>query len=281
MRGLASIRPRQGPKRSSRVLLSHLSLCDSLNASDRMLSYLLAKIPAQTPNDAPSGVRSPRESAPSRLSIQGRLQGYWPGLRRNEMKSSRWYVEDPDVAVVLLVSPRTDVSVLSPSATDLADASITSHWIRPHGGRLAIEWAAGGIVLEHGGVSSDPDSRRILLIKRNGLWDLPKGKLEADDASMSACSIREVSEETGVEATLDPQGSSVAALTTQHVYERSNTLRIKTTLWYTLHYVSGSLKAQVEEGIEDMAWCALPDALERISFPSLTDLLQRWTVASR
>lgn len=281
MRGDGLVWRRRYPARSNRVLLPHHLLPDTLNASVRMLSYLLARIPQQSRADVPAHTHTARDGAPSRIPIQGQLNGYWPGLRRDEMKSSRWYVEDPDVAVVSLVSPRMDLSVLSPYAADGANTSIAAHWIRPQGGRLAIEWAAGGIVLEHGDESASRDPLRILLIKRNGVWDLPKGKLEATDASLSDCSIREVLEETGVETTPEPLGLRVPALTTQHLYERSDTLRIKTTLWYTLHYVAGRLEPQVEEGIEDMAWCAVPDALARISFPSLTDLLERWTVASR
>lgn len=281
MRGDGLVWRRRYPARLIRVLLPHHSLLDTLNASGRMLSYFLARIPPQSRTDVSAHTHTMRDGAPSRLPGQGSLNGYWPGLRRDEMKSSRWYVADPDVAVVSLTSPRTDLSVLSASTAEMAGLSISGHWMRPQGGRLAIEWAAGGIVLKHGGESAGRDPRRILLIKRNGVWDLPKGKLEATDASLSDCSIREVLEETGVEATLEPLGLRVPALTTQHLYERSDTLRIKTTLWYTLHYVSGRLEPQVEEGIEDMAWCVVPDALARISFPSLTDLLERWTVASR
>ena len=281
MRGDGVVWRRRYSARSNRVLLPHHLLLATLNASGRMLSFLLARIPPPSRSDVPAHTPTTRDDAPSRLPIQGQLSGYWPGLRRDEMKSSRWYVADPDVAVVSLVSPRMDLSVLSPSTAEMAGASITGHWIRPQGGRLAIEWAAGGIVLEHGDESAGRDPRRILLIKRNGVWDLPKGKLEATDASLLDCSIREVLEETGVEAAPEPLGLRVPALATQHLYERSDTLRIKTTLWYTLHYVSGSLEPQVEEGIEDMAWCAVPEALARISFPSLTDLLERWTVASR
>ena len=44
-----------------------------------------------------------------------------------------------------------------------------------------------------GGVTSDPEGR-LLLIFRNGRWDLPKGKLEPGE-QIEECAVREVSEE--------------------------------------------------------------------------------------
>ena len=49
--------------------------------------------------------------------------------------------------------------------------------------------AAGGLVFNKDG--------GILMIFRNGKWDLPKGKLEIGE-SVEECAIREVQEECGV-----------------------------------------------------------------------------------
>ena len=49
--------------------------------------------------------------------------------------------------------------------------------------------AAGGLVF-----NKDGD---ILMIFRNGKWDLPKGKLEIGE-SIEECAIREVEEECGI-----------------------------------------------------------------------------------
>ena len=40
-------------------------------------------------------------------------------------------------------------------------------------------------------------NKEILFIKRNGIWDLPKGKLENNE-SLFKCAEREVEEECGV-----------------------------------------------------------------------------------
>ena len=48
---------------------------------------------------------------------------------------------------------------------------------------------AGGIVLLN---------QKILFIKKRGIWDLPKGKIEFDD-SIDVTALREIHEETGLE----------------------------------------------------------------------------------
>lgn len=49
--------------------------------------------------------------------------------------------------------------------------------------------AAGGLVLSCG---------HALLIRKHHLWDLPKGKLNGDEAPES-CAVREIAEETGLD----------------------------------------------------------------------------------
>ena len=72
--------------------------------------------------------------------------------------------------------------------------------------------AAGGVVfrIEHEVVS-------ILLIFRNGVWDLPKGKLEKGE-SIEMCASREVSEETGT-LSLANQGKLERPITSSRLQE--------------------------------------------------------------
>ena len=49
--------------------------------------------------------------------------------------------------------------------------------------------AAGGLVVD--------DAAKVLMIFRNGRWDLPKGKLEPGER-IEDCAVREVSEECGL-----------------------------------------------------------------------------------
>ena len=54
--------------------------------------------------------------------------------------------------------------------------------------------AGGGIVYNQEG--------KVLLIKRNGKWDLPKGKKEKGE-NIATCALREVEEETGGKAVVE------------------------------------------------------------------------------
>ena len=54
--------------------------------------------------------------------------------------------------------------------------------------------AAGGLLIRSG---KEFDATEMLLIFRNSVWDLPKGKLEEGE-SVPECAVREVSEEIGL-----------------------------------------------------------------------------------
>lgn len=123
----------------------------------------------------------------------------------------------------------------------------------------AVE-AAGGVVV-------GPDGR-FLLIYRNGRWDLPKGHVEAGE-SFDRCAVREIAEETGVEAEL-----LRPLCETRHAYWFEPTARweLKRTHWYLLRTTRpAELQPQHEEGIERVVWCdraAVRAALEE-SYPTI------------
>ena len=49
-------------------------------------------------------------------------------------------------------------------------------------------FASGGVIF---------NNEKLLMIYRNGFWDLPKGKMEPNE-SESECAVREVKEECGL-----------------------------------------------------------------------------------
>lgn len=101
--------------------------------------------------------------------------------------------------------------------------------------------AAGGIVHNAEG--------QILMIYRRGMWDFPKGKVETGEADEKAA-VREVLEETGVEAHItQPVPFSIF-----HTYDTYGPKMVKETLWYEMEAVSGSVKPQTEEQIEQVVW---------------------------
>ncbi len=102
--------------------------------------------------------------------------------------------------------------------------------------------AAGGVVKNN--------NKEILFIYRNEIWDLPKGKLEANE-EINEAAIREVEEETGVRnlSILKPLEP------TYHIYTYKNTQVFKITYWFAMQTeFSGKLLPQLEEGITQVEW---------------------------
>ena len=103
--------------------------------------------------------------------------------------------------------------------------------------------AAGGVVVN--------DKKELLLIFRNGKWDLPKGKVEPGEQVIAAAK-REVAEETNVslKGILDHLPSSF------HTYlDKKGRRKLKTTYWFLMKLHSDlTMSPQKEEGIEKVIW---------------------------
>jgi len=102
--------------------------------------------------------------------------------------------------------------------------------------------AGGGIVYNQEG--------KVLLIKRNGKWDLPKGKKEKGE-NIATCALREVEEETGVKKLLIQRFRTI----TYHIFKRDKQYFLKETYWYDMTTTyKKKLVPQTEEGIEKVCW---------------------------
>ena len=90
----------------------------------------------------------------------------------------------------------------------------------------------------------------ILIIKRNGIWDLPKGKLEKNEVIETAAT-REVEEECGItNVKIDKK-----LIVTYHTYELKGELILKETHWYSMKYFgTEKLKPQLQEDITMAMW---------------------------
>jgi len=101
--------------------------------------------------------------------------------------------------------------------------------------------AAGGIV---------KCDRRYLFIERHGMWDIPKGKLDANEQPWEAA-IREIEEECGIKGPVIDHFLGI----TFHTYSYMGRLTIKKNWWYALNY-SGSMEVtpQEEESITQAVW---------------------------
>lgn len=118
--------------------------------------------------------------------------------------------------------------------------------------------AAGGLVENNAG--------EILMIYRNGRWDLPKGHMEQGE-SPEDCSVREVREETGLQ---EIERNGLVSVT-YHCYLLRGEWIMKKTYWYGMKSPGRDFKPQVEEGITKVEWVA-EDKLKEYtgtSFPSV------------
>ncbi len=124
--------------------------------------------------------------------------------------------------------------------------------------------AGGGLVTNRRG--------DYLLIRRNGLWDLPKGHQEAGE-DIRTTALREVEEETGI------NGLELRELIciTDHCYKRDGIWHLKHTWWYSmLDTKPVDLTPQKEEDISKAAWVAkssLPAFLNN-TYPSIAEVFR-------
>jgi ADP-ribose pyrophosphatase YjhB (NUDIX family) len=101
--------------------------------------------------------------------------------------------------------------------------------------------AGGGVVYN--------EAKEVLVMKRLGKWDLPKGKADKGERFRETAA-REVTEECNVE---------VAALkkvcTTWHTYRIHGKRILKRTKWYKMDCLNDKeMTPQVEEDIEELRW---------------------------
>jgi ADP-ribose pyrophosphatase YjhB (NUDIX family) len=128
--------------------------------------------------------------------------------------------------------------------------------------RFRIIVAAGGLVINSKG--------EFLMIKRLGLWDLPKGKLERGEDIVD-CAIREVEEECQVFGL----GVTGHICTTYHVMRRDKNKYLKESRWYMMrtNQTAGGIP-QKEEGIEKVKWVTKSELKKKLnkSWPSILEV---------
>lgn len=124
--------------------------------------------------------------------------------------------------------------------------------------------AAGGLVINDG---------KVLMIKRFGFWDLPKGKREEGEEE-ALCAVREVQEECGVTDDL----TIIKELEpTFHIYEYKGVSVLKKTHWFHMETTfTKELIPQLEEDITECSWIYLGDIESYLvsAFPLIRSLLR-------
>jgi len=179
-------------------------------------------------------------------------------------------LSDPN-AVEFHVGEKIDIHTLVlmfESSKELAKIYIPSNNTDKMYRRLCAEFrevnAAGGLVSNRRG--------DYLLIRRDEMWDLPKGHQDPGE-DIRTTAIREVQEETGV----DKLEIRSLICITDHCYLRGGVWHLKHTWWYDMLYTDPvNLTPQRDEDINKAAWVAkssLPPYLHD-SFPSIQEVFR-------
>ena len=129
--------------------------------------------------------------------------------------------------------------------------------------KYQIIYAAGGVVY---------NNESLLMIFRNGKWDLPKGKKEINETDEN-CAIREVSEECGV--------SDLKIIRfikySYHTYKINSTPILKITAWFLMSSnYNQILIPQKSEGISKVIWVNQDKIAEKLknTYGNISDILK-------
>ena len=123
--------------------------------------------------------------------------------------------------------------------------------------------AAGGLLIHE---------KELLLIFRNGFWDLPKGHIEQNETVENAA-LREVKEECGLSSLINIVDFFQR---TYHVYLFRSDSVLKITDWYIMKTTSKEkLNPQIEEGISECKWVPIDELDQYLSqtFISIRELI--------
>ncbi len=110
--------------------------------------------------------------------------------------------------------------------------------------------ACGGIVICNG---------NGLLIRKHGLWDLPKGKRRRSEA-VKDCAVREISEETGLDPSLLEVCSKLCK--SRYVAYYAGEPVLKTVHWLVLGYggeLTDPLTPDLGEDIDRCRWVPIAE----------------------
>lgn len=131
--------------------------------------------------------------------------------------------------------------------------------------------AAGGIVSDKKG--------NILVIKRFGYWDLPKGKVEKKE-TLEEAAIREVEEECGISGV--QIGSKICSMF--HMYrspyhQAPMNIILKETTWFAMTYKGMEVPIpECNEGIEEVKWMKIDDlgSFYKNTYSNLVELVKNY-----
>ena len=132
------------------------------------------------------------------------------------------------------------------------------------GPKARSEYSSGGAV-----ISVRNGAAHVAMIATRGKtrWGLPKGAVAQGETS-EAAALREVQEETGLEAEIVKPLDTI-----EYFFRASGVLIHKKVDFYLMVHRGGELKPQLSE-VDDVEWVELSEAIQRASFASEKKLLE-------
>jgi ADP-ribose pyrophosphatase YjhB (NUDIX family) len=126
--------------------------------------------------------------------------------------------------------------------------------------------SAGGVVVRTG------QAIEICLIRPTGrsVWGLPKGGLEEGETPAQAA-VREVAEETGIEAVVDDRLGSID----YSFYSRGEGGRIHKTVHYFLMHATGGDTANHDHEVSEARFVPISEALRLMTYPNEREMVRR------
>jgi 8-oxo-dGTP pyrophosphatase MutT (NUDIX family) len=128
------------------------------------------------------------------------------------------------------------------------------------------EFSAGGVVYRRG-----EEGIEVVLVgrRRERLWALPKGKPDGDEAPEETA-LREVREETGLEARIEQPLGDVA-----YWYTGADGQRVHKKVTYYLMQLVGGDVADHDHEFDDVAWVHLSEAERLLTHRNQLHILRR------
>lgn len=131
-------------------------------------------------------------------------------------------------------------------------------------GRSRSEYSSGGAVIS---VRNGTSHVAMIATRGRTRWGLPKGAVAQGETS-EAAALREVHEETGLEADIVKPLDTI-----EYFFRAGDTLIHKKVDFYLMVHTGGELRPQLSE-VDDVEWVELSEAIQRASFASEKKLLE-------
>ena len=135
--------------------------------------------------------------------------------------------------------------------------------------KIPVEICAGGVVMRY----SQGEPLVLLILDPYNQWTLPKGHVEENE-SIEDAALREVQEETGLQAIILKEKIGVAEYTIQKGNKSKNSTIQKIVHYFLMETSDVRLSVEVKEAIKDAKWYALQEALKIFGYENTKFILK-------